>query len=1031
MPETIPAGALVRIRTDPGRTGTTTGRSRNRSDHVVYQVRFPEGPSYVPGYELELVNDDGNDVYELLENGRFGGINDLRRNLTHIQLTGKLANLVYSMDTTNTQFHAYQFKPVLSFLESPSNGLLIADEVGLGKTIEAGLIWTELRARYDARRLLVVCPAMLRQKWKDELASKFSIDAAIVDAGELLEELRKGKGSVADGKALICSLQGTRPPRDWKDEEDAKGATAKLARFLHAEAENEPLIDLVIVDESHYLRNPETQNATLGELLREVTDYIVLLSATPVNLGDADLFHQLKLIDPDFFQHEYSFHQVMRANEPLVRARELALDVRSTSEEIVACLEMARQHDLLANSGQLRELIEGGIASDVPATGEGRIRLANRIERINLLAHVVSRTRKIDVHELKVVREPKAYFVRMTEAERKAYDLVTETVLRYSEEVDVHTTFLLASPQRQVSSCIYAALKSWSSRSYGNAEQMYDDLGVDLEHDNSAGPIVERLVHEVLPNVDLEELKANDSKYKEFKGVLLRYLEENPEEKVVVFSYYPGTLEYLKERLTQEGIGSAILHGSIKQPKQEVINQFREDPKYRVLLSSEVASEGVDLQFCRVLVNYDLPWNPMKVEQRIGRIDRFGQEADKISILNLGHEDTIDHRIFVRLMTRLNIFTRALGGLEAILGDVISELTADLLGKRLTPEQQEDRIQKSALAVEQVRQKQDELEQQASHMIAHGGYILEQVQAAHDFKKRITSEDLVIYVQNYLNKYCQGYDLQQIDEEGLLFDLSLPPEPRAGLDEYMRKYRLHGQSRLATGDRVRCRFRNKVAQPSQVEETISQFHPLIRFISEDLRVRDEAFYPLVAAAMGRREGASPIEPGMYVFAVQRWSFSGLKQEEQLQCRVISLQDEMKLGADQSFDLVSHARLTGADWFSAANEVDPERIEDGIQLCVDGLEADFNQVGREKDLDNSDRVNFQRGAAERHRDRQLQIQMGVLAGLRASNKLRTIPATEGKIRKIRERFSQKQEQLGTRLKFNRSRFDVCYGVIKVM
>src|SRR3546814_15824134 len=106
------------------------------------------------------------------------------------------------MDTTNTQFHAYQFKPVLSFLDSPSNGLLIAVEVGLGKTIEAGLIWTELRARYDASRLLVVCQATLRQKWKDELALKFSIDASIVDAGEQQEELRHGKAGVADGQAV-------------------------------------------------------------------------------------------------------------------------------------------------------------------------------------------------------------------------------------------------------------------------------------------------------------------------------------------------------------------------------------------------------------------------------------------------------------------------------------------------------------------------------------------------------------------------------------------------------------------------------------------------------------------------------------------------------------------------------------------------------------------------------------------------------------------------------------------------------------
>ena len=117
------------------------------------------------------------DAFDLLERGRFGRISDLRRNLTFIQLSGRLANVVYSMDATNTDFLAYQYKPVLNFLDSPSNGILIADEVGLGKTIEAGLIWTELRARDDAcRRLVVVCPAMLRDKWSLELEGKFGID---------------------------------------------------------------------------------------------------------------------------------------------------------------------------------------------------------------------------------------------------------------------------------------------------------------------------------------------------------------------------------------------------------------------------------------------------------------------------------------------------------------------------------------------------------------------------------------------------------------------------------------------------------------------------------------------------------------------------------------------------------------------------------------------------------------------------------------------------------------------------------------
>ncbi|MGC9491274.1 SNF2-related protein, partial [Vibrio genomosp. F10] len=108
----------------------------------------------------------------------------------------------YSMETTNTDFFAFQYKPVLSFLEAPSKGILIADEVGLGKTIEAGLIWTELRARMDARRLMILCPAMLREKWKYELMHRFGIDADLMNAEDLLHELKKDKKQVATGKAI-------------------------------------------------------------------------------------------------------------------------------------------------------------------------------------------------------------------------------------------------------------------------------------------------------------------------------------------------------------------------------------------------------------------------------------------------------------------------------------------------------------------------------------------------------------------------------------------------------------------------------------------------------------------------------------------------------------------------------------------------------------------------------------------------------------------------------------------------------------
>src|SRR4030042_3104024 len=140
------AGQRVRLKSDPGRVGVLTGRFRERNKTLQYQIIFPEGSSYQPEYEIEVIDSESDDPFILLEKGRFGRVSELRRNLSHIQLSGRLANMVYSMDTTNTDFYAYQYKPVLSFLESPSNGLLIADEVGLGKTIEAGLIWTEAEA---------------------------------------------------------------------------------------------------------------------------------------------------------------------------------------------------------------------------------------------------------------------------------------------------------------------------------------------------------------------------------------------------------------------------------------------------------------------------------------------------------------------------------------------------------------------------------------------------------------------------------------------------------------------------------------------------------------------------------------------------------------------------------------------------------------------------------------------------------------------------------------------------------------------
>ena len=320
----INPGDRVRLKDNPSREGTLSshphigdGRRRKRV------VDFPGGPEAVPESQLEKVTQEVPDAYLYMSRGQYGPAKELRGAITYCRLSGKLANLIYSLNTTNTQFHPFQFKPVLQFLDSPSRGLIIADEVGLGKTIEAGLIWTELRARQDARRLLVVCPAILRQKWVDELRNRFGTKAEIVNAGDALQRLQSLKDNPYEEFALVASLQGLRAPNGWNsDERPTQTAAAQLARFLDDAAESDPLFDLVIVDEAHYLRNAATQSNRFVRLLRPVTDGLVLMSATPIQTSSLDLFNLLHLLDEDAFPNEWAYKWSLESNAPIVHLRD-------------------------------------------------------------------------------------------------------------------------------------------------------------------------------------------------------------------------------------------------------------------------------------------------------------------------------------------------------------------------------------------------------------------------------------------------------------------------------------------------------------------------------------------------------------------------------------------------------------------------------------------------------------------------------------------------------------------------------------
>jgi superfamily II DNA or RNA helicase len=1034
-------GTEVRRIDNPGKQGATTGAVRKRGELSYYNIRWRDGTTdYVAEDQLELLSSaQSDDPYAVLESGRFGRAEDLRRSLTHVHLSGRLANLVYSMGVTNTEFFAHQYKPLLTLLESPADGLLIADEVGLGKTIEAGIIWTELRAREDMRRLLVVCPAMLREKWRDELKQRFGIDATIVNAGTLVEELRHSS-SVGPAKAWISSYQALRPPKAWRSgaDTDGKKPTARtlLANLLDENNTEDPLVDLVVFDEAHYMRNPESVAHTLGELLREVSHHRVLLSATPINLANDDLYYLLRLCDPEHFQFPSSFRDMIDANRPLVLARDAALRRTSGVDEIMQHVKAASESDLLRQSRQLASIIADPPTSEKLRSPEYRAELAASLERVNLLAHVVTRTRKRDVQIERPRREVKPEKVPMTDAERRFYTYVTEVTRDYAWRKGISDGFLLATPQRQVCSCPAAFARAW----LGDAKYLVLDLADqvledseesedELELEEISSTLKEFLVANRPHDINVDDLEKNDSKLTRLVEELQGYFGDNPSEKVILFTSFRATAQYLVGKLKAANMPSMLLWGNMQESKQDLINEFRERADLRVLVSTEVAAEGVDLQFCRLLINYDLPWNPMRVEQRIGRIDRLGQKAKVIYIWNLFYEETIDERILGRLLTRLKVFEQALGEPEPIIGETIQRLEYKLLTSKLTPAEEEAEIERARLALENVRLRQEDLEKNAAQMIAHGGLVLDRIDAARELSRRVTEADLIVYVRDFLARHVQGHQFSELSELNQ-YSIQLPVNTAAELEEFCRRAGLVGQTLLGNGMARVCRFVNSVTTVSnRAWEPIHQFHPLIRFIGEKLRQIDEAFYPVVAVQL-TKPTPPDVDDGHYMFAIRRWTFKGVKEEEWLQSAVLDLETGLILADDAGEALVNMARIQGRDWLAAANLIASDAAADGLDKLEMHLEAAYERAAKRKQDENADRLMFQLHGIEQHLATRLAVMEATRTRHASMNRTGLAKATQGRIDKLRARMEMKREQVLQREKVVSDHQLICTGLLRI-
>ncbi|MEV6739444.1 helicase-related protein [Streptomyces sp. NPDC051104] len=638
--------------------------------------------------------------------------------LTLAKLSTPLTDTVYSFQSSRTVFRPYQFRPVLKLMNSDRQRLLIADEVGLGKTIEAGLIWNELEQRTHLRRAaarlggthfrgLVVCPAALVHKWQNEMDQRFDRKLRVLDNDgmeELLKLLRRGDNE--QPFAGVISLERLR----------REGQLTELAEL-------QPRFDLVIVDEAHYVRNAATRSHAAVSQLADWADALVLLSATPLNLGNQDLYNLVHLLDPGSFPDPRVFESQLEPNRHLntVAAR-LADGTGRTpggARGLLPTLDRvpgSRFGQLVAQRHEykrLRQILNHPDVLSAHQLSEARRCIAD----LNALAGIVSRTRKADTPDAKALRVPEDVRVTWTRAEREFYEKLHAWCLRRAARSGTAAGFAAQMWLRQAASCIPAMQQRLRERFSGavttrtpdsrtdamDGEAFVRDEEIvpdeDTEGEFSPEDVAQVSDHDAEELAQLPELLRplpRDTKFEAFVG-MLRDASAKGLRQAMVFSFFTRTLEYLESRLTDE-FRVRVMHGGVpQQERTRIMADFRAG-EFDLLLVSEVGSEGLDFEFCNVLVNYDLPWNPMRVEQRIGRLDRFGQKHEKVFVFNMQVPGTIETDIFQRLYQRIGVFQDSIGELEPILRGRLRELHRVVLDPRLSEEERRRQVDRIGVA---------------------------------------------------------------------------------------------------------------------------------------------------------------------------------------------------------------------------------------------------------------------------------------------------------------------------------------------
>lgn len=728
------------------------------------------------------------DLFDRCALGDYRGYNDFQVYNTTFKIENSSNNTLSSIKASRTMFKTYQYIPLMKFLNSDLQRLLIADEVGLGKTIEAGHIMLELKARQELKNVLVVCPSGLRDKWCGELEDRFGLKFQIIEKKDLLrDELRNHNGHVR-GIISYDSLRDTKTKSVLKDIENMSYQ-----------------FSLVVCDEAHRVRNASTKQHDAIERLLRHSQSAVFLTATPIMLGRENLYHLLNLLNSQRYDSPTAFEDESRHNEPFVWALN-SLNRNASFDEVRTGLDdLIPKDDYVRRLPLFEPLMEKLKGEDTP---KQRTLIQSDLYDINPLSSIMSRTRKVDVTTdlSQAKRDTITLPIELSKDEQTLFD-------EYMDRLKDLLPIASSTHQQMIASSLHA----YEGDVYG-----YSSM--------------------------------EDSKY----NALMRIIKENRTKgngKVIVFAHFHNTINYLAVKLTADIIGFRVISGKMSDRLSRInaVEEFKNDNSITVLLSTEVGGEGLDMQFCDTIVNYDLPWNPMVVEQRIGRIDRIGQQSEIIHIYNMLVKGTVQEKIHTRLQSRIEEFRKTIGDLEPILSQKLDddttigdELENNLFRIELTDQEREEKLRRIERAFQRNMEDSKKIERELSSTFTSDSYLRNHLNAIINNKAYVTEQELENYVRMLFRKELPTCTISETDEEGVV-TITVPQSKPKEIINLLNNYTtLRGENGEMVKNFIntirdkasfKVTFRQDVAEAKRTVPYLSIYHPFVIVAKEKIKER--------------------------------------------------------------------------------------------------------------------------------------------------------------------------------------------------